>query len=37
MSQGRVLIVEEGKYKYEMREEKQKKKKNQNTIVFNLI
>jgi len=36
MSQGRVLIVEEGRYKYEMREEKQKKK-NQNTIVFNLI
>ena len=37
MSQGRVLIVEEGKYKYEMREEKQKKKKKKNTIVFNLI
>lgn len=28
MSQGRVLIMEEGKYKYEMWEEKQKKKKN---------
>lgn len=32
MSQGRVLIMEEGRYKYEMWEEKQKKKK---TVVFN--
>lgn len=32
MSQGRVLIVEEGRYKYEMREEKQKKKPKHDSV-----